>query len=108
MQLRERIESIAGRRDGTFTPADQRVFEEFKGALNRGEIRAAERNPDGIWLVHSWVKQGLLLGFRRGALIDMSEGKSFKFFDKHTYPVRPTEIGDNVRIVPGGSTIRDG
>ena len=108
MQLRERVESIAARRDGIFTPADTAVFEEFKGALNRGEIRAAERNASGEWVVHSWVKEGLLLGFRMGALIDMSEGKSFRFFDKHTYPVRPTDFGDNVRIVPGGSTIRDG
>jgi 2,3,4,5-tetrahydropyridine-2-carboxylate N-succinyltransferase len=108
MLLRDQIENLAGRRDGNFTPADIAVFDEFKSALNRGEIRAAERNADGVWLVHSWVKQGLLLGFRIGALIDMSEGESFKFFDKHTYPVRPTDIADNVRIVPGGSTIRDG
>ena len=108
MQLRERIETLANRRDGIFTPADTSVFDEFKAALNRGEIRAAERNADGVWLVHSWVKQGLLLGFRMGALVDMSEGNSFKFFDKHTYPVRPSKIADNVRIVPGGSTIRDG
>jgi 2,3,4,5-tetrahydropyridine-2-carboxylate N-succinyltransferase len=108
MQLRERIETIAARRDGIFTPADTAVFDEFKSALNRGEIRAAEKNVSGAWVVHSWVKEGLLLGFRMGALIDMSEGNTFKFFDKHTYPARPTEISDNVRIVPGGSTIRDG
>jgi 2,3,4,5-tetrahydropyridine-2-carboxylate N-succinyltransferase len=106
MPLREQIEAIALRRD--FTPADRAVFDEFKSALNRGEIRAAERNVDGVWLVHSWVKQGLLLGFRMGALTDMSEGNSFRFFDKDTYPVRPTQTRDNVRIVPGGSTIRDG
>ncbi len=54
------------------------------------------------------MKQGLLLGFRMGATIEMSEGENFKFFDKDTYPARPTKIDDNVRIVPGGSTIRDG
>ena len=108
MQLREQIESIAARQDGNFTPADRSVFDEFKSALNRGEIRAAERNASGEWVVHSWVKQGLLLGFRMGTLSDMSEGDSFKFFDKDTYPARPTKISDNVRIVPGGSTIRDG
>jgi 2,3,4,5-tetrahydropyridine-2-carboxylate N-succinyltransferase len=108
MRLREQIESIAARQDGNFTPADRTVFDEFKSALNCGEVRAAERNDSGEWLVHAWVKQGLLLGFRMGALTDMSEGNSFKFFDKDTYPARPTSIGDNVRIVPGGSTIRDG
>lgn len=108
MQLRERIEAIAERRDGIFTPGDKAVFEEFKRALNRGEIRAAERGADGLWLVHSWVKQGLLLGFRMGVLTNMSEGDNFRFFDKDTYPTRPTIMSENVRIVPGGSTIRDG
>jgi 2,3,4,5-tetrahydropyridine-2-carboxylate N-succinyltransferase len=112
MQLREQIESLAARQNGNFagnfTPADRAVFDEFKSALNRGEVRAAERNASGEWLVHKWVKQGLLLGFRMGALTGMSEGESFKFFDKDTYPVRPTKLEDNVRIVPGGSTIRDG
>lgn len=112
MPLREQIESIAARSDANFaenfTGTDRLVFEEFKSALNRGEIRAAERDSSGEWLVHTWVKQGLLLGFRMGALTDMSDGNNFKFFDKDTYPARPTSIVDNVRIVPGGSTIRDG
>jgi 2,3,4,5-tetrahydropyridine-2-carboxylate N-succinyltransferase len=108
MPLREQIESIAARQDRNFTSTDRAVFDEFKRALNRGEIRAAERDSSGEWLVHTWVKQGLLLGFRMGALTDMSNGNNFKFFDKDTYPARPTGIGDNVRIVPGGSTIRDG
>lgn len=108
MSLREQIESIASRETGEFTSDDRAVFAEFKRALNRGEVRAAERTEDGKWLVNTWVKRGILLGFRMGAIIDMSTGASFKFFDKDTYPVRPTTIDDNVRIVPGGSTIRDG
>jgi len=71
-------------------------------------VRAAEKSADGKWLVNSWVKQGLLLGFRMGVIADVSSGDNFKFFDKDTYPTRPTTIEDNVRIVPGGSTIRDG
>jgi 2,3,4,5-tetrahydropyridine-2,6-dicarboxylate N-succinyltransferase len=108
MQLREQIEAIAARAGNEFSRQDRAVFEELKRALNYGEVRAAERNADGKWLVNSWVKQGILLGFRMGAIADMSCGDSFKFFDKDTYPVRPTTIDDNVRIVPGGSTIRDG
>jgi 2,3,4,5-tetrahydropyridine-2-carboxylate N-succinyltransferase len=108
MPLREQIEAIASRANKEFTPADRAVFEEFKSALNTGAIRAAEKNANGDWVVNSWVKQGLLLGFRMGELVDMSTGESFKFFDKDTYPARPTKIGENVRIVPGGSTIRDG
>src|SRR5215208_2672987 len=108
MPLREEIEALAARRSNEFSRDDRDVFEEFKSALNRGEVRAAERDASGKWQVNSWVKQGLLLGFRMGAVTDMSVGESFRFFDKDTYPGRPTKIEDNVRIVPGGSTIRDG
>jgi 2,3,4,5-tetrahydropyridine-2-carboxylate N-succinyltransferase len=108
MQLREQIEELAAREDNEFSRKARAVFDELKRALNYGEVRAAERNADGKWIVNAWVKQGLLLGFRIGAITDMSEGESFKFFDKDTYPGRPTSIEDNVRIVPGGSTIRDG
>jgi 2,3,4,5-tetrahydropyridine-2-carboxylate N-succinyltransferase len=108
MPLREQIEAIAAKGTSEFTPDDRAVFEELKRALNRGEVRAAEKNASGKWVVNSWVKQGVLLGFRMGSLVDMSVGGSFKFFDKDTYPARPTTMDDNVRIVPGGSTIRDG
>ena len=108
MQLREQIEALAARESREFSREDRVVFEEFKQALNRGEVRAAEKSADGKWLVNSWVKQGLLLGFRMGVIADVSSGDNFKFFDKDTYPTRPTTIEDNVRIVPGGSTIRDG
>ena len=108
MPLREQIETIAARHGNDFTHDDRAVFDELKRALNRGEVRAAEKDASGKWLVNSWVKQGLLLGFRMGAIADMSCGDSFKFFDKDTYPGRPTTIEDGVRIVPGGSTIRDG
>ena len=108
MPLREQIEALAAREDNRFSSADRAVFDDLKRALNRGEVRAAEKGADGKWIVNAWVKQGLLLGFRMGAIADMSTGESFKFFDKDTYPGRPTKIEDNVRIVPGGSTIRDG
>jgi 2,3,4,5-tetrahydropyridine-2-carboxylate N-succinyltransferase len=108
MPLREQIEALAAREGNEFSRADRAVFDELKRALNRGEARAAERRADGKWIVNSWVKQGLLLGFRMGVTIDMSVGEGFKFFDKDTYPGRPTHIDDGIRIVPGGSTIRDG
>lgn len=88
-----------------------KVFNEFKAALNSGAIRAASpdaNSPTG-WSVNSWVKQGILLGFRLGELVDMSVDKSKQpFFDKDTYPVKQFEIDSGVRIVPGGSSIRDG
>jgi 2,3,4,5-tetrahydropyridine-2-carboxylate N-succinyltransferase len=108
MPLREQIESIANRQNNEFTSEDRTVFEDLKRALNRGEVRAAEKTPTGEWSVNSWVKQGILLGFRMGKLTDMSAGSGLKFFDKDTYPVRPTTSDENIRIVPGGSSIRDG
>jgi 2,3,4,5-tetrahydropyridine-2-carboxylate N-succinyltransferase len=108
MPLREQIEAIAARETNEFTREDRAAFEELKRALNRGAVRAAEKTSSGKWIVNTWVKQGLLLGFRMGAIADVSAGDSFKFFDKDTYPARPTKLDENVRIVPGGSTIRDG
>ena len=108
MPLRDQIEALAERSSNQFTKDDRTLFEEFKVALNRGAIRAAERNADGHWHVNAWVKRGILLGFRLGMLADMSAGPSLRFFDKDTYPVRATTIADNIRIVPGGSSIRDG
>ena len=108
MPLRDQIEALAERSSNQFTKDDRTLFEEFKVALNRGVIRAAERNADGHWHVNAWVKRGILLGFRLGMLADMSAGPSLRFFDRDTYPVRATTIADNIRIVPGGSSIRDG
>ena len=107
MLLREQIEELSSRAPGTFTDNDRSLFSSFKTALNRGEIRAAERDAKGNWAVNPWVKQGILLGFRMGALTDMS-ANGLRFFDKDTYPLRPLTTKDEVRIVPGGSSIRDG
>lgn len=84
------------------------VFSEFKTALNRGLIRAASRNESGQWQVHQWVKRGILLGFRLGGLIDYSIDNTFRYFDKDTYPTKRLSVTSGVRIVPGGTTVRDG
>ena len=107
MSLRERIEATVATTRTQYTSDDFELFNEFKDALNHGDIRAAEK-MNGKWHVNAWVKQGILLGFRMGALTEMSAGPSLRFFDKSTYPVRPTNLADNVRIVPGGSSVRDG
>jgi len=108
MSLRERVEALAAQKRERYGEPERTLFAEFRAALTHGEIRAAERAPDGAWCVNAWVKQGILLGFRMGVLADMSAHPTLRFFDKDTYPVRPTTLGDGVRIVPGGSSIRDG
>ena len=109
MPLREEIEQLAARESGEYADVDFALFAEFKAALNRGEIRAAERDADGKWQTNAWVKRGILLGFRMGSLIEMTPpGASLQFLDKNTYPIRKFSTDDRVRIVPGGSSIRDG
>jgi len=90
-----------------YAPEDYRCFDEFRQALNSGEVRAAYIE-EGTWRVNGWVKQGILLGFRMGALEDYSIDENFRFFDKHTFPTKRVSIHDGIRIVPGGSSIRDG
>jgi 2,3,4,5-tetrahydropyridine-2-carboxylate N-succinyltransferase len=75
-------------------------------ALERGAVRAAEQDADGSWRAVPWVKRGILLGFRVGHLVEM--GETLGFVDKHTYPPRRLHSTDNVRVVPGGSSIRRG
>lgn len=109
--LQSQIEALFDHPPASFQAEHFELFRKFKIALNRGDIRAAE--PDAAnatgWRVNAWVKKGILLGFRMGAIVDMSiDLKRQPFFDKSTYPVRGVSIADGVRIVPGGSSIRDG
>ena len=83
------------------------VFDLFRDALTRGEIRAAEKT-NNEWKVNVWVKQGILLGFRLGELAQMSSGECLSFVDKDTFPARKFAPVDRVRVVPGGSSVRSG
>lgn len=109
--LPEQIERLFEEPPAQYNETHFALFGEFKNALNRGEARAAEpdaASPTG-WRVNTWVKKGILLGFRMGAVIDMSIDRARQpFIDKSTYPVRTVTPADGVRIVPGGSSIRDG
>ncbi len=107
MELREQIEELLNKSE--FTADDRIVFEQFKTALRRGSIRSAEKDANGDWHANAWVKQGILLGFRMGRMVEMSQPtETFRFFDKDTFLLRPMTVEDKIRIVPGGSTIRDG
>jgi len=93
-------------------PGARTVFDEFKQLLNEGLVRAAEKS-DGEWKVNFWVKEGILLGMRLGRLqesyLSLDEhGNRFAFIDKDTWPLKKITIENNVRIVPGGSAVRDG
>ena len=87
------------------------VFAELRAALSAGTVRAAEPDPSSPigWRVNAWVKQGILLGFRYGDLADasMDHGR-LPFYDKDTLPLKRPGLEARVRIVPGGSAVRDG
>jgi 2,3,4,5-tetrahydropyridine-2-carboxylate N-succinyltransferase len=108
--LPERIERLAAAEDAD--PAEAReAFAALRAALSRGEARAAEPDPASPtgWKVNVWVKQGILLGFRHGALVDLSmDHGRLPFFDKDTLPLKRFDVASGVRLVPGGSAVRDG
>jgi 2,3,4,5-tetrahydropyridine-2-carboxylate N-succinyltransferase len=84
------------------------AFAQLKSELNAGRARAAEPDGGGGWRVNAWVKQGILLGFRLGSLDPHPSPPPFRFFDKDTLPTRDLRLADNVRVVPGGTAVRDG
>lgn len=104
--LADRIDRCASTPSDTPLPADaETVVGELLDALEGGDVRAAER-AGGRWRAVPWVKRGILLGFRVGHLVEMPG--TLSFVDKHTYPTRRMRVEDNVRVVPGGSSIRRG
>ncbi len=109
--LSERIEEVFDNKPADYTEEHFRLFHDFKLALNSGAIRAAEPDSGSKtgWKVNGWVKKGILFGFRLGAVVDMSiDSVRQPWLDKATYPVKRFDVDGGVRIVPGGSSIRDG
>jgi 2,3,4,5-tetrahydropyridine-2,6-dicarboxylate N-succinyltransferase len=109
--MQTEIEALFDEKPSAYTEDHFALFQKFKQALNSGAVRSAE--PDSSarsgWRVNAWVKKGVLLGFRMGAVVDMSvDAARQPFLDKATFPVKQFSTGDGVRIVPGGSSIRDG
>ena len=106
--LAQRIDAFAATSAADRLPeAAADTVAELLDALERGEVRSAQRTADGVWNAVPWVKRGILLGFRVGTIADMSVAP-FSFLDKDTYPPRRLSLADGVRIVPGGSTVRRG
>lgn len=103
--LKSSIEHFSALGEVERDPEARKTFLEFRDLLTQGKVRAAEK-VDGKWKVNAWVKQGILLGFRLGALAEMPAGLSF--VDKDTFPARQFTVNDKVRVVPGGSSARVG
>ena len=105
------IKNLAAAGAAADREAARAAFARLREALSSGQVRAAEpdaSSPIG-WRVNLWVKQGILLGFRFGDIVDasMDHGK-LPFYDKDTLPLKKPGLASGVRIVPGGSAIRDG
>ncbi len=83
------------------------AFKEMAMLLNKGTVRSADKSGNS-WKANTWVKKGILLGFRLGKLKNMSIDNNYRFFDKNTLPLKHLKVSDNIRLVPGGSTIRNG
>ncbi|MBZ5577504.1 MAG: 2,3,4,5-tetrahydropyridine-2,6-dicarboxylate N-succinyltransferase [Acidobacteriia bacterium] len=107
--MQAEIERLFDSRPAAYTPEHFGAFAAFQISLNEGRIRAAEpdaSSPTG-WRVNAWVKKGILLGFRMGSIVDMSAG-GLSFCDKSTFHTRRFGPQDGVRLVPGGSSVREG
>jgi 2,3,4,5-tetrahydropyridine-2,6-dicarboxylate N-succinyltransferase len=110
-QMQKQIEALFDAKPANYSAMDRELFNAFKAELNAGRVRSAEPDaaqPSG-WRTNTWVKKGILVGFRMGTIVDMSVDPTKQpFVDKDTYPVKRFAPGDGVRVVPGGSSIRDG
>jgi 2,3,4,5-tetrahydropyridine-2-carboxylate N-succinyltransferase len=106
-QLRAAIERLFALGPAVSPDEARPVFTQFRDALTAGKVRAAEKR-DGGWVTNVWVKQGILLGFRIGAMVEMGDAGVLSFVDKDTFPARQFRAQDRVRMVPGGSSVRSG
>jgi len=89
-ELQSKIEAWFKEKLATAPDTFFELFEQFLKALENGEIRSAEKSASGQWKANSWVKEGILLGFKYGVNQPLKSGEGFHFFDKHTYPIQPT------------------
>ena len=115
LELERRSEALFALPNHMPCPSDaEATVDLLLTALEQGAVRAAARDERGEWMAVSWVKRGILAGFRVGRMVDQSVlgdarvSRPFTFFDKHTYPTRALSLDDGVRVVPGGSSIRRG
>ena len=109
--LADEITSLFEQGDSASKQQARDAFTRLRGELSAGRVRSAEPDPSspGGWRVNAWVKQGILLGLRWGDIVDVGVGKGrWPFFDKDTLPLKALNVSNRVRVIPGGSSIRDG
>ena len=108
--LQARVEALFSTPAGAPAPADAaELIDLLLTSLESGTLRAAVRDAHGVWRAVPWVKRGILAGFRFGTLVDLSPpGHAFSFVDKNTVPPQRFGPERQVRVVPGGSTVRRG
>lgn len=106
--LIEALTELGNKHPDAYVPEDRALFAEMREATNLGLIRCAERAEDGAWTVNVWYKKALLAGFRLGQTLELDGFARCSFFDKHTLPTRQFYLTNKVRVVPGGSALRDG
>ena len=110
MTLQEQVDALFEQGPAASREEARAVVKNLRCALSSGEVRAAEPDPAAPagWRVNHWVKRGVLLAFRFGDTMDMTTDGRGLFFDKDTLPLKPLTAASGVRVVPGGSSIRDG
>lgn len=110
MTLHERVDELFAQSETAARDEARSVAEALRAALSSGTVRAAEPdvNTASGWRVNAWVKRGILLAFRFGDTVEMSGVDGGRFFDKDTLPLQPLDARSGIRVVPGGSSIRDG
>src|SRR5437764_14311853 len=105
--LKSAIERLAAARAVKRDAEARNGVIDFREQLTDGKIGAAEK-INGEWRVNIWVKQGILLVSRIGELTETGAAAGLCFVDKDTFPARRFTIKDRVRLVPGGSSVREG
>jgi len=105
--LQEAIQRISAEGQGP-SRSPSRIHRIPRCAYRRRNPRSGKKRPDGTWQTNTWVKQGILLGFKLGNLVESGDPKVLSFVDKDTFPARHFRVADGVRVVPGGSAVRMG
>lgn len=111
MNLAEQIQRLYIQAEAADRDEARAAFASLRTELAEGRVRAADPDPSSRigWRVNAWVKQGILVGFRFGDVVAFdSPSADSPWLDKDTLPLRPLSTASDVRIVPGGSSVRDG